>query len=73
MGLENKPGPMEPSILVNGGKTELMEKGDSSMWMGTFMMVSGPMTRQMVSEFISTSMELNTKENGRMTCSMVRE
>ena len=73
MALENRLGQMVQNILVSGEKTELMEKEDSYMLMEIFMMVFGQTIKLMVSEFISMWMVPSMKENGRMTCSMVKE
>jgi hypothetical protein len=53
MALENRHGQMEQSILVNGKKTELMEKEDSFTLMEISMKGSGLMTKQMDLGFTS--------------------
>ena len=47
MALESNHGLMEPNILENGEKIELMEKVDSFMLMETYTMVSGLMIKLM--------------------------
>lgn len=53
MVMENRYGQMELSMLDNGGRTKLMDREDLCMWMETFMMASGLMTKLMGQEFIS--------------------
>ena len=48
MALVSRHGLMAPSILVNGVKTKLMVKGNSSMSMETYTMDFGRMTKLMV-------------------------
>jgi hypothetical protein len=72
MDRENKAGPMELSILVNGRKTELMARDGLCMWMEMCMMDCGPMTKLMGTESISMLMEHNTKASGKMIYSTER-
>jgi hypothetical protein len=51
MGMENRNGPMVLLILVNGVKTELMERVDSFTLMETSMMDCGLMIKLMVSVY----------------------
>lgn len=63
---ENKVGQMELAILVNGKKTELMEREDLYMWMGIFMMGYGPTIKLTDMGSINMLMEHNMRESGKM-------
>lgn len=73
MGMENRNGLMELLILVNGVKTELMERVDSFMLMEISMMDCGLMIKQMALVFTSMLTEHNMRVNGKMTYNMVKE
>lgn len=70
---ESSNGLMELNILENGEKIVLMAKVNLSMWMEISTMASGRMIRQTGMEYISTSMALSMKVNGKMIYSMVKE
>ena len=71
--LESRPGQTVLNMPVNGEKTEHTVRVDSSMLTEIFMMVTGPMTRLMDVESISTSTVLSTRDFGKTICSMVME
>jgi len=67
-----KYGLMELVTKVNGVKTGLTVRVNLPMLMVTCMTGTGRMTKQTEQEFISTLMELSTKECGKMTYSMAK-
>ena len=54
MDLENRLGPTARNMLVNGEKTEHMEREDSSTLTETSITVIGQTIRRMAAEFINT-------------------
>ena len=55
---------------MNGEKIRHKGKANLFMWMVIFIMDFGQMIKLMDMEFINMLMELNMKENGRMTYNM---
>ena len=73
MDLENKLGLTALNTPESGERTELTAKEDLFMLTEIFMMATGPMTKQMDVESISTSTVLSTRDYGKTICSTVME
>ena len=68
--MEYRYGLMGPGMKVSGKTTELMAKAGLCMWMGTYMMETGSMTKPMDSDYTFMSMEPGTKDSGKTICNM---
>mmetsp|Transcript_42672 Transcript_42672/g.30779 ORF Transcript_42672/g.30779 Transcript_42672/m.30779 type:complete len:211 (+) Transcript_42672:339-971(+) len=67
-----RSGQMAPSMKATGRIIKLTDWVNSGTQTAMYLMDSGKKTRHTVTVFTLTSMELNTKVIGRMTCNMER-
>jgi len=61
---------MGPNTMGNGISDKPLERENFTMWMGTSMRVSGPITKRMVMAFILILKVRGMKVNGKMTSNM---